>query len=324
MKASIVMKFINLFSPYIASIFFISAGYAADAVENTVDHQLDFIERTYQLSPSNYAEDLRAYHMMIEQVLSQTMPNLGDKKLGVVVSENHEAEGAKCFEILLLPLVQSFGIQDACVELTPEKMELVRTKGYRLGSQIGFLQKLLLDTTRLKLTVHPIDIDIEKEAVDHLEDGQKGLEEIKIAYLTGRDRENLSFVPRIFDLNKSFIFYTGANHASSLYYDKALNERYHLIFINCGFPPSAQQKDLLSRVIDQIADPDVSSIHEQRERFLTETTRYYSMPIMYDQQKSMIYRMLASNLGHIPNGINADEVRGYHDAQEEIETDTTK
>ncbi|MBX9806014.1 MAG: hypothetical protein K2Y18_09750 [Alphaproteobacteria bacterium] len=68
-----------------------------------------------------------------------------------------------------------------------------------------------------------------------------------------------------------------------------------------------------------IGEPEVSKIHQTREKFLEETDHSYSMPIMLNQENSFTARLFMEH-GQVI-GINAQEVRPEAD-KTETETET--
>ena len=285
---------------YFLISFLISPLQAMERDKADLMGEIRRIGETYDLLSHNYSEDLEMYILSAQKFLSDATKKSEGKKLGIIVGENHSAEGAKCFQMLLLSLAKSFGIHQCLVEMTPEQFPQVMEQGYMLGQQCGFLQRLVLEARKQEMIVTPIDMFIEekKEA--------EPLEAIKHYYLTGKQREE-HFVKEIFRLNESFIYFTGGLHLSTLYYDPALNENFNLVFFSCSIPDSKEKKQYLTQVINMIEDPEVSRIHQTREKFLEETDRSYSMPIMLNQKNSVMARLLMES-GPVM-GINAQEVR---------------
>lgn len=302
----------RVFLTFMANLSLVSSIYAMD---NPLEDEIHQIEARYGLSPQQYTESLREHSATAKKIVSEAETH--GKLFGIVVGENHTAKGAKCLEMLLLPIAQSRNIQHCLIELTPKILESVinSRNGYEFGSEIGQLQRLILEAKRLGMEVTAIDKDTEEAPGDKvltaLEDTRDevltGLEDIKEMLLTGEDREK-HFIEQILKQDKNFIYYTGANHLPSLYYNKELNERYSLIFINCEFLESEEDKKTYQRVIDMIKDESVSRIHAQREKFLTETDRSYRMPVMYNRHNSMVYRHLLQG-GHNLYTVNLNEIR---------------
>lgn len=310
----------RIFLTFITNILLMSSLYAMD-METNLEEEFNQISRRYDLCPQKYTESLTEHYNTAKKIVSEAVSeaSIHGKPVGIVVGENHKAEGAKCFEMLLLPVARSINIQHCLVELTPEKLErVINSKtGYEFGAAAGYLQRLIQEAKRLGMDVIPINKDIKKASQknvgkdteeDPADKTVAALENIKEMILTGEEREK-HFIEKMLNLNKSFIDYNGSNHLSSLYYDMALNERYFLIFINCSFPRNEEMAKKHQLIINTINDDSVTRIYTQGETFLMEKDRSYKMPVMYNQKDSMIYRMLRETNPDYLIGVNLKEIR---------------
>lgn len=285
---------------------------AVHACDVNLEAEFSRIDQSYSLCPAKYTESLTEQYQKVLQIVSQAVTQ--EKPVGIVVGENHNAEGAKCFEMFLLQIAQSAGIQHCLIELTPQKFQQVLEKGHTFSAEGLYLSNLIREAKRLAMQTLPIDKEVEDKKLT-------GLDEIKEMFLAeGEDREK-HFIQEMLALNKRFISYNGSNHLSTLYYDEELNKNYFLIFINCSFAPTKQNETSLEQVINAINDVSVFRIHAQRQKFLTETERSYQMPIMYNQHQSMGYKIMLK-MGPI-YGVNLNEIRDYNPDQQSSENQTS-